>query len=208
MLTSRIAHLKIVILVLCFFIASQLAVIFGLIYTVQAANDEISINVRPPLPNQKQVYGKADVPPPTAWGFAVLTWPIAKRCPVDCAIDEVKNLKLTSYYAMISQPFYQDLLADNKKLKAKRQLQNRTREFHLLQDVFKSSYAKQYEDGWEVYVDFQIKEYANGVLIKDRPIRYFFYVKSSVTDQDKNQWGLTLEGMTRSPQKIIQTEAG
>ncbi|MEE8059930.1 MAG: DUF2895 family protein [Pseudomonadales bacterium] len=202
MLTARLHHLKIVIAVLLGVIALQFVYMMMATIGWMRAGEDISINIRPPLPNASQVYKRGDIPAPTAWGFAITTWQMTRRCSTNCAINEPDNIKTAKYFALVSGAMYADLMNNFNQRKAQSRVNGRTRELTLAQKVYSSDYTRPYKTGWEVIVDLRVKETVNNSKIKDTVIRYYLYVVNDSSDSNRNPWGLTLDGYTRPPVRV------
>ncbi len=200
--TARIQHLKIVVAILLGVIGIQFVYITLVTIGWKSAGEDIKVNIRPPLPNQSLVYGRGDIPAPTAYGFAAYVWQMTKRCELDCATDEERNIRVSKYYALISEEFYSDLKRDFNTRKARGRVQGRTRELVPAQQVYLDEFVKPYKDGWQVTLDMKLKESQGGQLIKDVIIRYYFYVTNETSDANRNPWGLSVEGFVKPPVRI------
>ncbi len=134
------------------------------------------------------------------YNFAGYIWQQLNRCPRNCIDDYPKNLeRLTEF---LTPQFKAWLRRDGEKRTS--EMLGRTRFLLPIGNTdFRNTVILDGSGRWTVILDVELKENIDGVSVKDTKIRYHLRVISKAIDPEFNPWGLLLDTMQKSPERLF-----
>ena len=173
--------------------------LMGSLYGWQHATKVQRISIPPDLRYGSQVSINS-INPWEVYNFAGYIWQQLNRCSRDCFEEYPENLeRLTEF---LTPKFKAWLRHDSDKRAA--ELLGRTRFLIPLENKnFRDTVTVDESGGWTVTLDVELKENIGGVAVKDTPIRYHLKVIAQAIDPEFNPWGLLLDAMPKTPERII-----
>jgi len=118
--------------------------------------------------------------------------------------DGAKDFGKNAYdlQAFISKQFMAKLVTDIKLKRVRGELDGRTRQVNLLSGYDEAHVDIINDSSWVVWLDMELVEHVQGMEIKRIKIRYPIKVTQTQVEQDKNPWGLLLDGYKQVPFEI------
>lgn len=168
-----------------------------------SAPKEMTLYYPPDLRNGATVKAN-EIPPEVVYSFAHYIFQHVQNWESNGASDYEDNRK--RYRAFLT-PTYQAFIRDdieNRKV----DIVNRRRELHPIPG---SSYETKSvslvgPNSWIVWMDFHVKEFIRGTLVKDVYIRYPMKVVKYQVAREANPWQLALAGYVEEPIQLAKRE--
>lgn len=177
---------------------AQLVIILGLIICIIMIPTRFTFHIPPDLSDGTTL--KANKIPKAYVGqFTFYIWQVLNNWQHNGA-QEVK-VNLQQYGAYLSPSFKYHLQQHYQQLASQGQLQSRVR---VIRPVPGSNPKVQQSNAntWQVNLLLRDSEYVNGVLVKDKRIRYVFKVSRFKGNAQLNPFDLVLDGFARQPQVV------
>ncbi len=143
------------------------------------------------------------VPEHAVYTFAFYIFQELQKWPENGSIDYEANRK--TFRAFLT-PVYQSFIRDDIEQK-KSDMAFRTRELHPIPGSHYQTKSVKVTgpNSWVVWLDFHVKEYLRGTLVKDVYIRYPMKVVKYEVAKEANPWQLALAGYIDEPIQLHKT---
>jgi len=178
-------------------------------YALVRMHDGVTVHIPPDLSQgatvQANTIGKQD-----AWSFALYMFQYLNHWPVDAKQDYLSNIRALA--PMLTQRFQAELEKDYHE-RADRsgidELAGRRRVAELMPGaLYQDDLVRvvQANDAWEVILNLRIVETISDNTIKNTPMRYTLRVVRYAVDNERNPWGLALDGYATPPSRQPEPE--
>jgi integrating conjugative element protein (TIGR03746 family) len=176
---------------------------FMTLYGWSQAPRELTLHYPPDL--RSGAVQKADaIPVENVYAFSRYIFQELQNWQDNGAVDyEHNRIALRAFLT----PQYQRFIVDD--IKARRsELQQRRREIYPVPGAFFESKSVKVTgpDSWVVFLDFQVREYIQGSLVKDVYIRYPMSVIRYNIAREANPWQLALAGYVSEPIRLAKQQ--
>ena len=183
-----------------------MAAICGLFwYGWTTAPSHITVHIPPDLRSGSQ-QSAGEIPPQNVYVFAVYFWQQMHRWPTNGEKDYPANIHQLQNY--LTPRFYDWLEQDFRTKTAKGELRNKIRGVSEIPGHnYEPDRVVVLGDGtWLVWLDVEIKEWVNELNTKTVQVRYPMRVVRFDIDQQRNPWGLALDGFPAGQQPVRITD--
>jgi integrating conjugative element protein (TIGR03746 family) len=148
-----------------------------------------------------------EVPPANVYTFAFYIMQQLNRWPVNGADEYGKAIFRVSAY--LTPKFREQLIADLQAKARAGELARRTRSLQVIAGAGYTSDRVDIvtPDQWVIWLDLELVEHLQGMIVKRTRIRYPVRVVRYAVDAEANPWGLALDGYAANgPQRINSKE--
>ena len=166
----------------------------------------LTVHIPPDL-RSGAVLSLDEVPPANVYTFAFYIMQQLNRWPVNGADEYGKAIFRVSAY--LTPKFREQLIADLQAKAHAGELARRTRSLQVIAGAGYTSDRVDIvtPDQWVIWLDLELVEHLQGMIVKRTRIRYPVRVVRYAVDAEANPWGLALDGYAANgPQRINSKE--